>query len=59
MAPSTLTLSLNHVIIGVGTPVAVHVRLIDWPALPVTGEGGPTIIGGVLVVTVYRDKPVS
>ena len=52
MAPSTTTPSLNHVIEGVGDPVAVQVRFIGWPALPVVALGGSTITGADLVITV-------
>ena len=53
MAFATTVPSLNHVIEGVGEPVTVQVRLIAWPALPVTADGGSTIDGGVLVVTAH------
>ena len=36
--------------------MTVHVRLICWPALPVIGDGGSTINGGILVVTGYKEK---
>ena len=37
MAPSTTAPSLNHVMVGVGEPVAMQVRLIGSPAVPTVG----------------------
>ena len=52
MALGITSLSLNHVIAGVGEPVTVQVRLIGWPARPVVGRGGSVIIGRDLTITV-------